>query len=252
MIPAELAGPPPLGTPVPAAVVDLAESSGERIVPVWRSELGTLTYRLETERGDGSRFAKWNPRTAPFRLSVEAEKLRWAASFARVPRVLELREDEQDGAQLLITAPLPGRSAVDPLWIAQPRVAARALGVGLRALHDALPVARCPFSWSVEQRLARSSASARTSLKAPEPVRLVVCHGDACAPNTLLADDGSVTGHVDLGSLGVADFWADLAIASWSAEWNYGPGFEHLVYEGYGVDADAERIAFYRALWDAT
>jgi aminoglycoside phosphotransferase len=65
---------------------------------------------------------------------------------------------------------------------------------------------------------------------APPIDKLVVCHGDACAPNTLLGDDGCWSGHVDLGALGVADRWADLAIATWSTEWNYGPGWEdHLL-----------------------
>ena len=36
-------------------------------------------------------------------------------------------------------------SAVDPQWVADPRTAARAIGAGLRLLHDALPVADCPF-----------------------------------------------------------------------------------------------------------
>jgi len=34
-------------------------------------------------------------------------------------------------------------------------------------------------------------------------------------------------------------------------EWNYGPGYDGLVYSGYGVAPDAERIAYYRRLWDA-
>ncbi|RHA44669.1 aminoglycoside 3'-phosphotransferase, partial [Cellulomonas rhizosphaerae] len=72
------------------------------------------------------------------------------------------------------------------------------------------------------------------------------------APNTLLADDGTWAAHVDLGTLGTADRWADLAIAAWSTEWNYGPGFAPLVYDAYGVEPDVERIAFYRRLWDAT
>lgn len=82
--------------------------------------------------------------------------------------------------------------------------------------------------------------------------RLVVCHGDACAPNTLVGEDGTWTAHVDLGSLGVADRWADLAAATWSTQWNYGAGFEDVLLEAYGVDPDPVRLAYYRALWDAT
>ena len=80
--------------------------------------------------------------------------------------------------------------------------------------------------------------------------RLVVCHGDACAPNTLLADDGQWSGHVDLGCLGVADRWADLAIATWSMEWNYEPGHEATLLAAYGVEADPLRTSYYRLLWD--
>jgi kanamycin kinase len=77
----------------------------------------------------------------------------------------------------------------------------------------------------------------------------VVCHGDACAPNTLLRADGGFLAHVDLGALGVADRWADLAVAAWSTEWNYGVGLAPLLYESYGIDPDVERIDFYRLLW---
>ena len=35
--------------------------------------------------------------------------------------------------------------------------------------------------------------------------RLVVCHGEACTPNTLIDVDGRCSGHVDLSSLGTAD-----------------------------------------------
>lgn len=65
-------------------------------------------------------------------------------------------------------------------------------------------------------------------------------------------DDGTFAAHVDLGSLGLADRWADLAIAAWSTEWNYGPGYDGIVYDAYGIDPDPERITFYRLLWDVT
>lgn len=88
-------------------------------------------------------------------------------------------------------------------------------------------------------------------LDTPPPVdKLVVCHGDACAPNTLIGDDGRWTGHVDLGALGTADRWADLAVATWSTQWNFGPGWERHLLNAYGIDPDPERIEYYRLLWD--
>ena len=79
---------------------------------------------------------------------------------------------------------------------------------------------------------------------------VVVCHGDACAPNTLITDDGRCSGHVDLGALGVADRWADLAIATWSTTWNYGPRWQVPLLDAYGIAPDAERTRYYRLLWD--
>jgi kanamycin kinase len=156
--------------------------------------------------------------------------------------------------------------------MADPEAAAAGIGRGLRRLHDALPVDRCPFDWSVDRRLRLADeriatgagpagwfpehrhltvAEARDRIGRPPPIdQLVVCHGDACVPNTMLYDDGSFAAHVDLGSLGLADRWADLATAAWSTEWNYGRGYDGVVYDGYGIEPDPDRIAYYRLLWD--
>jgi kanamycin kinase len=230
---------------VPAVVTELA--GGDRLVPVWQNVLGGLTFRLDGEDGR-VRYTKWVTTGTPeIDFAGEAERLRWLEGRVPVPRVLAQGSDAE-GAWL-VTEGVPGRSAVDPRWVAEPAAAATAIGRGLRQLHDALPVDECPFDWSVERRLARSDER----LGEPPPIdRLVVCHGDACAPNTLLHDDGRFAAHVDLGSLGVADRWADLAVAAWSTEWNYGPGFDGHVYEGYRIEPDPRRIAYYRLLWDAT
>ncbi len=38
---------------------------------------------------------------------------------------------------------------------------------------------------------------------------------------------------MDLGCLGVADRWADLAVATWSTTWNYGTGWERGLLYAY-------------------
>jgi kanamycin kinase len=225
--PARLSGRPAADTPVPTLVRSCTGRAP--LEAVWRNELGGLTYR------DGERYLKWSPAGGPD-LELERDRLAWAARFHPVPEVLDLVDDGM--AQLLITRALPGGSAVE----AEPRVAARALGEGLRALHADLPVAGCPFSWSAEDRGG----------VAPPPIdELVVAHGDPCVPNTLVDADGRWTGHVDLGRLGLADRWADLAVASMNLGDNFGPGWEGEFFAAYGIARDEDRIRYYRALWDA-
>lgn len=262
-----IAGVPPPDVAIPPAVSRMAY--GVPVRPVWRNELGGLTVEFGT--GPHRRFVKWAPAASGLDLSAEVDRLRWAAPFTPVPRVLEYGADA-DGAWL-VTAALPGESAVTARWKARPVTAATAIGRGLRALHDRLPVGACPFSWGAPERVAavrRLHAAGRldptrwSPLHAalgprealaqladmPDVDKLVVCHGDACVPNTLIDDAGAWSGHVDLGSLGLADRWADLAVATWSLEWNYGPGFDHVLLDAYGVAPDPERIAYYRLLWD--
>jgi hypothetical protein len=84
----------------------------------------------------------------------------------------------------------------------------------------------------------------------PQVEDLALCHGDYCPPNMLIDDEGRITGYLDLGELGVADRWWDLAVATWSVTWNLGPGWEELFLDAYGVRRDSERNAYYRLMYD--
>ncbi|WP_240436942.1 aminoglycoside 3'-phosphotransferase [Streptomyces sporangiiformans] len=236
---------------MPASIAALA---GDRpLLPVWQNELGGLTFRIGDD-GEGRLFAKWSPPDSGLDLAAEAERLRWAGRFTPVPRVRDHGADE--GGTWLVTHELPGESAVTPRWKQDPATAVRALGAGLRALHERLPVTDCPFSWTVDHRLEvarHAGVEVPADLPEPPPIdRLVVCHGDPCVPNTLLHEDGSWSGHVDLGALGVADRWADLAVATWSTEMNYGPGWEDALLDAYGTAPDPRRTDYYLRLWNVT
>ncbi len=203
-------------------------AAGDTIVPVWLNLRGGITARLGSDR-----YLKWSPGAS---LAGEWQRLRWAADFHPVPRILEQGIDA--AGDWFVTAAIDGASAVH----SEPEVAARALGAGLRALHEDLPVDDCPFAWGTEQRGATT---------APPPIdRLVVCHGDACVPNTLVGGDNRWVAHVDLGSLGVADRWADLAVASWSLDANFGAGWQSAFFAAYGIEPDEDRLAYYRELWN--
>ena len=261
-----ISGRPTSPVEVPRAVKGwLAEREAE---VVWRNELGGLTFHVED--GAASSFLKWQPHGTSIDLSSEVPRLRWASHYVTVPKVLDFGQNDE--GSWLVTRPIDAENAVSERWKRAPRTAAVAIGEGLRAMHDALPVSSCPFEWraidrvdTVRQRVSDeaqhehavsrrvASVSESTALRELSDVPtedLVVCHGDACAPNTLLGSNGRWRAHVDLGRLGVGDRWADLAIAAWSTVWNYGEGFESTVYEAYGVAPDAPKIRYYRLLWD--
>ncbi|SHJ35588.1 kanamycin kinase [Tessaracoccus bendigoensis DSM 12906] len=225
-----LAATPPPGTTVPRSISEWARRHGREVAElVWLSGVGAVTARLVAPDSKAL-FAKWSP----VDLLPEAERMSWLSSRHPCPRLFDFQEEE-DG-WLIVSGALPGASAVSPRWKTEPDRAAAAIGDGLAMLH-ALDPAISMFGevdWADGQ---------------DDIDQLVIAHGDACAPNTIIVDDGSFVGHVDLGSLGVADRWADLAIASWSLEWNFGPGHEAPFWDAYGISPDPDRIAQYRALW---
>lgn len=230
---------------VPARVRDLA--GGAALEPVWVNGIGGLTFRT-----DDGRFIKWGPLDPEANMRDEAGRMRWASRWITVPQVLEQGQDATH--EWLVTVAIDATSAVHPRWHDEPERAVRAAGEGLRMLHDALPVAECPWDWSVPSRIALAEDCGERVptdvLDAPEIDRLVVCHGDACMPNTLLSADGRVAGFVDLAALGTADRWADIAVASMSTLWNYGEGWADTLIEAYGIDPDHERLEYYRRLWN--
>lgn len=262
-----LAGPPENDIPIPDAVMRYAEN--RPIEVVWLNDLGGLTFRIRDGVKDS--FIKWAPTNSGLDFKAEQIKLEWAITYTPVPKVLEFGKD--DLGSWLVTEGIEAENAVSERWKKDPALAVAALGRGLRAMHDALPVDVCPFAWSAQDRISRvrgrigrgethptqwheefrglSTEAILEEMDSPPPSdELVVCHGDACAPNTLIDHGGQWAGNVDMASLGIADRWADLAIAAWSTQWNYGPGWEDLFYDSYGIDPNEQKIRFYRLLWD--
>lgn len=225
---------------VPAPILE--ELSGKSTTPgsvapelAWRNETGGQTWRL------GDRYLKWSPHAADIDLGRETERLRWLEGRHPAPRVLGSGDD--GAGQWMLTAALDADTAVSEFWRAHPEPAVSAIAEGLRRLH-ALPVADVPPHW--ESWVSRTPSELGPRPPVDDPV---IVHGDACSPNTLLDAEGRFAASVDVGDLAVGDRWADLAVGAMSLDWNYGPGWDDLFYDVYGVEPDPARIAYYRALW---
>ena len=100
---------------VPLIVRKLAR--GAELTPVWRNNLGGLTFR-----SDDGRYLKHGPRNGETSFAAETARLEWAARYTPVPRVLEHGGDAAH--EWMVTAALPGESAVARRWVAEPAVAA--------------------------------------------------------------------------------------------------------------------------------
>ena len=75
----------------------------------------------------------------------------------------------------------------------------------------------------------------------------VVTRGDYSLDNILL-DDGVVTGCIDLGRLGAADPYQDLAIIGKNLE-EFGSELQDLLFRAYGIEhPDSRRIQFHLCL----
>lgn len=223
-------------TKIPSIVLELAGES--QIEFVWRNELGGLTFRFDDQ------FVKWSPHVGGLDLEDERVRLEWVSKLHRGPQVIDSGSDN-DG-QWLRTRALWGESAVSTQWRSRPREAIRSIAEGLRVLHT-IPVLDVPPSWTEQSWANRCPTSLG---QRPEILEPVLVHGDACAPNTIIAASGEWAGHVDFGAMTVGDRWADLAVASMSLDWNYGEGHQAEFFEAYGVEPDDERIRYYRALWN--
>jgi len=249
---------------------DLEVGLGE-LVRVLRPGGVLLVLEFSRPRGPLAPLLGWWVRTVPPRvgrwLSGDAE----AYDYLPVPGVVST--GSYDGLAWMVTDSLPGLDATDASLIRHPKRLVRILARGLRRFHDA-PAHRCPFDFRLDVALAHARnrlesgmidphrdfhqeyghLSAQDGVDLLERTRpgsedLVVCHGDYCLPNVLI-ENGKASGFLDLGELGVADRWWDLAVASWSATWNLGPGLEDLFFSEYGVERDPGRIEFYRLLYD--
>ena len=224
------------GLEVPQIARTLAEGTEPELI--WRNELDGLTFRI------GDRFLKWNPRSTGVDLERERVRLDWISTRHPAPRVADHGSDGD--AQWILTEALPGGSAVGDRWRARRPEAIRAIARGLRAIH-AIPIDDFPQAWTPQVWVGRHppSLGPRPSIDVP-----VLVHGDACAPNTLMSDDGVWTGNVDFGDLAIGDRWADLAIASLSLDWNFGEGHQPELFDAYGIAPDQDRIRYYRSLWE--
>ena len=219
-------------------------------------ESGGAVYRLHGKPDAPDLFLKHGYGSVADDVTDEMIRLRWLARHIPVPAFKGFVA-MQDEAWLLMTA-LPGQTAYQYLE-ARPDahvVIVDAFAAFLRRIH-AIPVSECPFNSDHAFRLARArdridagvvqeddfdderegwtaeqvwEAMQRLLPMQPDPV---VTHGDFSLDNILMVN-GEVIGCIDVGRVGIADRYQDLAIL-WNCLGEFGVSLQDRLLEQYGV-----------------
>jgi streptomycin 3"-kinase len=233
--------------------------------PVTIGESDAPVYR----RGDV--FAKCCAPSGIAALRDERDRVEWLAGTGLPGATVSDWLESADGACLVTTA-VPGVAGTE-LPESVHLKAMESLGRTLRSLHS---LRDCPFERPLASVIALAEDVVRRDAVNPafltdewrllSPVELldrviaerpsveaaadlVVCHGDACLPN-IFFDPATleVTGLIDLGRLGIADRYSDLALATIQLhdEWSADPA---PFLAAYGLPVpDQRRLEFFRLL----
>jgi aminoglycoside 3'-phosphotransferase-1 len=231
---------------------------------------GGAVYRLQGKTNCPDLFLKHARGDGAADIVDEMVRLQWLRERLPVPVVRQFIWDSEE-AWLLMTA-LPGRTACALLRTdAENRFAlVDAIAGFLRRLH-AIPVSECPFNSAYDHRLARGRERIDAGLVdegdfdeerdgwtaeqvwaelhqlLPFTSDRVVTHGDFSLDN-LLVVDGKVVGCIDVGRLGIADRYQDLAIL-WNGLGEFGEPIRKRLFTAYGIrHADEGKLQFHLLL----
>jgi streptomycin 3"-kinase len=260
----------------PSLLAELLPPDSGEWEPVAGGESGAWVVY---DRGQ-QRYAKIVSSERVAELAAERARGVWINQTA-IPSAPVLDWRETDAGACLVTQAVLGVPAseldVSALQQAWPSVV-----VAVRALHD-LAIDRCPFDRTLAQMMPLAHAGVaegwvvvgflplavqRTpptqileqievelSVRlAQERTQLVVCHGDLCLPNIVVDPaTGQVKALIDLGRLGTADPYGDIALLlatareTWSDE-AMARRADQQFAELYGTELDPERQDFYLRL----
>lgn len=239
-------------------------------------------YRMDRMGMSGSRVLLFEDRVLKIQpAGEEAENeyriLKWLEGSQTVPTVLAC--GEKGGLSYLMMSRMRGKVSCDEGYLKDPEALLRILTEGLRTLWS-MDAAGCPCDNTLDRKLRRAKYNVEAGLvdmdnvepetfsekgfRDPEELwewlnanrpkeEVVVSHGDYCLPN-IFGEEGRFSGFIDLGRMGKADKWQDIALCYRSLRDNYagvygGPVHEKadpaLLFWHLGIEPDWEKIRYY-------
>ncbi len=238
--------------------------------PVPTGQSGCEIFRLDGPDGLARAYLKHGSGPLADDVAEEMTRLRWLRPRLAVPSIIRFVATADEC--WLVTSVMKGESA-RALLDGQPddrNPIVDALAAFLRCIHD-LPIDECQFEARLERKLSEARAridaelvdvadfdqehqgwSAEDVWKTIERLLpfepdLVVTHSDFSLDNVLLESTRN-TGCIDVGGVGLADRYRDLAIC-WSDLAHYGPESQKRFLTAYGVgQGEQSKLKAYQLL----
>lgn len=201
----------------------------------------------------------------------------------KIPTPQILAYEIHDEKSYCLMSRITGRMACEDVYLKNPQ---RLLEVVVNALHMlwSVDITDCPCDNSLDVKLEAARYNIENHLvdlehvepetfgedgfRSPEELlvwletnrpseELVFSHGDFSLPN-ILAEDDQIRGFIDLGKMGIADKWQDLAICYRSLKHNfegkYNGGVPYagysptMLFEKLGIPIDWKKLRYYLLL----
>lgn len=231
---------------------------------------GATIYRLYGKPDAPELFLKHGKGSVANDVTDEMVRLNWLTEFMPLPTIKHFIRTPDD-AWLLTTA-IPGKTAFQVLeeYPDSGENIVDALAAFLRRLHS-IPVCNCPFNSDRVFRLAQAQSRMNNGLVdasdfdderngwpveqvwkemhklLPFSPDSVVTHGDFSLDN-LIFDEGKLIGCIDVGRVGIADRYQDLAIL-WNCLGEFSPSLQKRLFHKYGIDnPDMNKLQFHLML----
>jgi len=252
--------------PVPASIASILGNQAGKMDGLGKSKAQVLLfddYVLKIRPAGG-----WD--------TIDVKVLQWLAGKAPAPQVAA--HEEWNGQDWLLMTRIHGKELCKPDIMNNPALLLDCMAEALHTLWS-IPVTDCPFERTVADHLSHAEAAIRSGhfdpsdcepetfgsggFENPEELLLwlkshlppqdrVVTHGDFCLPN-LFTDGKRFTGFIDVGNVGVADRWMDLALGWRSLKHNsdghYGKIYPNIdpddLFHAAGVPKDEEKLRYY-------
>lgn len=202
----------------------------------------------------------------------ERRMMAWLEGRLPTPRMLAF--EAENGVNYLLMTKAHGTMACDRSYLENPKQLLELLADGLDQVRR-VDVSDCPSDQTLATRLRQAEARVLAGqcearpcgFSSPEALlkwlvdnrpeeRCAFSHGDFCLPN-ILGEQGRMTGLIDLGSAGIADWDYDVMTCRDSLERNWngtygGPKYEGVsadwLFDALGIIPDREKMEYYRHL----